>query len=360
METTKTVLQLDSISKRFGSRAVIKEISFDVREGERFFIVGPSGCGKTTILRIVAGLAGSHGGGVTIDGRPVAGAGTFMPPHRRNVGFVFQDGALWPHLTVEKHLYFAKGARENREWTEKILALTGLAHRRTDFPHMLSGGERQRISLARALSGRPRLLLLDEPLRNLDGNLAKEMRAAIIEILDKVKTTAIFVTHDQEEALSMAHRILLLDREGPVQLGTPDEIYNQPATPWAAGFFGQINTFNGRTDDKGALATPLGPVPTGLDGGVECAVLFRPTRLTATAGDEKNGGNGGRAATVRGKSFIGDTILLSCDVEGYCLTASWNGPAPATGDTVFLAATGAPFVFPAATPCGTSCAGGSP
>jgi len=339
MSTPETVLELQGIGKSYGPRTILRGLALSVTEGERFFVVGPSGCGKTTLLRIIAGLTRNHAGSVVIGGKEMAGKSSFVPPHRRNVGFVFQDAALWPHLTVEKHLYFARSAQENREWTERILELTGLAPRRRDYPHMLSGGEIQRIALARALSGRPRLLLLDEPLRNLDRNLAQEMRAAIIEILDRLGTTAVFVTHDQEEALSMAHRILLMNGERIVQVGTPDEIYNHPADTWAARFFSAANTVRGRAGADGSLATPFGSVATGLEPGTECEAMFRPSHVEVVPEGE------GAPAVVLRRTFLGAVTHVAAELDGAVVTAACRGPVPLPGEHVGLRSSAAPLVF---------------
>ena len=278
-----------------------------------------------------------------IDGRTVGGNGVFIPPHCRNVGLVFQDGALWPHLTVEQHLYYASAARKNREWTEKVLALTRLEHRRRDYPHMLSGGECQRIALARSLSSRPRLLLLDEPLRNLDPGLAKSMRATIIEMLDALEMTAIFVTHDQEEALTMAHRIVLLNEGGIVQIGTPEEIYLEPASRWAAGFFGPLNVFVGEAGRDGAVKTTLGVHETKLPPGTACEVLYRPSQIAVCPSDQ------GTAGPVKSIAFQGETILVTVDIDGTGVVAACRDRAPGKGERVGIIPTSSPVIFEKAT-----------
>ena len=312
-----TALKLEKVTKRYGSRTLFRDLDLEIPRGERFFLLGPSGCGKTSLLRIVAGLDRDHEGRIEIDGRIASEPGRFTPPHLRGVGLVFQDGALWPHLTVERHLTYAPGASRHMEWIDELLHLTGLADRRRDPPSALSGGEAQRLALARALSGRPSLLLLDEPLRNLDRNTAVELRRAISDILETLNITAIYVTHDQEEALSMADRILLMDREGPVQLGTPEELIRVPRTAWAAGFFGPVNRFAGRCDDEGRLATPLGSVTTGLKPRSDVLVVVRARHVEASPTD------GDDAFRLKRQTFLGSGYQISCERDGTTLLA-WS------------------------------------
>lgn len=343
MNDENNILELDGLGIRYGRRTLFEDVSLSVRRGERLFILGPSGCGKTTLLRIIAGLITRHTGRIWIDGRSVAGEGTLVPPHRRGVGFVFQDGALWPHLSVEQHLYYSRQARENLAWTEKILELTGLAHRRHDFPHRLSGGERQRIALARALTGQPRLLLLDEPLRNLDRNLARKMRSKIIAILEELKISAVFVTHDQEEALSMAHRILIMSTDGPVQLGSSEDLYTHPVSAWVARFFGEANAFQGRSDSEGRVSTPFGAVNTGLEPGTWCELLFRPGQLEIVSAGSRDDDAG--PAIVRRTTFLGETSEVILDLNGVTCVTHCQEKAPRVGDEVGLRAVSPPLVF---------------
>ncbi|MHC4945816.1 MAG: ABC transporter ATP-binding protein [Planctomycetota bacterium] len=332
----RPLLKLEGIGKQYGSRQVLDGLHLEVREGERFFILGPSGCGKTTLLRIIAGLDPDHDGSVEIRGETVSGGRAFKPPHQRGIGFVFQDGALWPHLTVEKHLTYGEGASDRRQWHDQLLELCGLADRRKDYPSTLSGGEKQRLALARALSNQPALLLFDEPLRNLDRNLAIELRKAIVEILEQTKTTSIFVTHDQEEALSMAHRVLLMDDEGPVQCGRPEELYHAPATPWAASFFGPVNRFPVKTGAQGKAWTPAGVVETDLPEGTACEVLLRASQLEAFPHGE------GVEARVLRHEFHGEVFLLLCEHEGIELHAFSRGFKPNKGTMVRLRICGKP------------------
>jgi ABC-type Fe3+/spermidine/putrescine transport system ATPase subunit len=219
------------------------------------------------------------------------------------------------------------------------LNLTGLEDRRKDYPSSLSGGERQRLSLARALSSKPALLLLDEPLRNLDRNLAKELRQAIREILTATRTTSIFVTHDQEEALSMADRMLLLDRNGPVQLGEPHSLYFEPASPWAAAFFGAVNRFQAVAGEGGRADTPLGAVDTELESGTPCEVIFRASQVEANHGGE------GLPAVVTRSLFLGDDTLLVCRAGELELKATCRFEAVKEGSSIHVSTRGRPAVI---------------
>lgn len=332
------MLELKKIGKDFGSRTLFKDLDLFVPSGERFFILGPSGCGKTTLLRIIAGLEPDHEGCVVINDRPVAGSGPFVPPYKRSVGLVFQDGALWPHLNVESHLTYGSGSVAGAEWHDFLLRLTGLEDRRKDYPPSLSGGERQRLSLTRALACRPDLLLFDEPLRNLDRNLALELREAIVEILEQTETTSIFVTHDHEEALSMAHRILLMGSNGPVQIGTPEEIYDKPETRWIASFFGPVNSFSTLVESDGRAATPFGRFPAELPPGTACEVLFRASHLEASIDGE------GVPAVIRRKIYQGRDCILICECQGITVTTRSRMP-PSEPEEVYLKVVGGPIII---------------
>ncbi len=335
-----TLLKLDKISKIHGSKKVLENLSLEVRSGDRFFVLGPSGCGKTTLLRIISGLDPDHGGSIEINGEKVSGEGIFIPPNKRGVGYVFQEGALWPHMSVEKHITFGPGSKKRKDWNEYLLNLTGLSNRKNDYPASLSGGEQQRLCLARALSNRPSLLLLDEPLGHLDRNLTMEFREAVLDIVDKTGTTSIFVTHDQEEALSMADRIMLMDMGGPVQTGTPEEVFNSPKTAWAAAFFGPVTRFHATCGPGGKVQTPLGEYDTGFSSGTRCEVVFRALDVQALPGA------GNTPANAIRSMFQGDRFLVVCNLSGAEVTAfsptrDWDDEE----ENVHLQVKGKPMIF---------------
>jgi iron(III) transport system ATP-binding protein len=219
----------------------VRELNLDIERGELLAVLGPSGCGKTTLLRMIAGFAQPDAGCVVISDEVVAGPGRMVPPEKRKVGMVFQDYALFPHLTVEGNVAFGLSTRSREErdaTTRRTLELVGLQHKATCPVYELSGGERQRVALARALAPGPELVLLDEPFSNLDATLRGGLRREVELILRDAEATALLVTHDQEEALSLADRVAVMRDGQIVQVGSPVEVYGSPATRWAAQFVG--------------------------------------------------------------------------------------------------------------------------
>jgi iron(III) transport system ATP-binding protein len=253
--TRPAILHLEGITKRFehSLTPAVSNVTLTLEEGDVLGLLGPSGCGKTTLLRIVAGFEPPDAGTVVLAGRPVAGAGCWLPPEQRYTGMVFQDYALFPHLSVAENVGF--GLKQNRgrmsgtavkERTQEAIALVGLAGLEKRYPHELSGGQQQRVALARALAPRPKLILLDEPLSNLDVQVRLRLRQDVRSILKETGTSAIFVTHDQEEALSICDRVGVMCAGHLEQLGTPEEIYTQPASRFVAEFVTQANFLSAR------------------------------------------------------------------------------------------------------------------
>jgi iron(III) transport system ATP-binding protein len=239
-------ISVRDLFKVYGQSTVIKGISFDVADGEFVTLLGPSGCGKTTTLRCIAGLDTIDGGEIRINEQIVSNTatGVFVPPHERNLGMVFQSYAVWPHLTVAQNVAFpltVRGVRDTSEtvkWALDIVGMNELAYRR---PSELSGGQQQRVALARAIAGKPQVLLFDEPLSNLDARLRDRTRAEISRIQRELKVPAIYVTHDQTEALSMSDRVIVMNAGVTIQDGTPTQIYHEPVNRFVADFIGNAN-----------------------------------------------------------------------------------------------------------------------
>ena len=236
-------VELRSLWKEFEAAPVVREVSLSVQEGEFVALLGPSGCGKTTTLRMIAGFETPSRGEILIRERIVSGPGQFTPPEQRNVGMVFQSYAVWPHMSVEANVGYPLKLRgmpqtERRAQVRKMLELVQLPGLGDRFPHQLSGGQQQRVALARALCKEPAVLLLDEPLSNLDAQLRKEMRIEIKSLQRRLGITIVYVTHDQEEALTMADRIAVMGRGVVHQLGSPEQVFEQPADRFVAEFMG--------------------------------------------------------------------------------------------------------------------------
>jgi iron(III) transport system ATP-binding protein len=272
------MIGLEGVSKRFGTVRAVSEATLEIGRGEFVALLGPSGCGKTTLLRLIAGFEAPDAGTVTI-GEDVVAGGAWVPPERRHVGMVFQDYALFPHLTVARNVGYGLPRRGRDERVAEALQLVGLGEHGERYPHQLSGGQQQRVALARALAPEPSVVLLDEPWSNIDPALRSSMRDELAAILRATGVTVLLVTHEQEEAFSLADRVALMRDGAVVQTGTPEEVYYGPATRWAAEFVGAANVLPG-TLAGGLVETLVGrfPAPNGDEpGAVE--VLVRPELL---------------------------------------------------------------------------------
>ena len=267
------------VSKRYGSTRAVEEAQLCVEKGEFVALLGPSGCGKTTLLRLIAGFEAPDEGTIELAGRRVAGEGGWVAPERRRVGMVFQDYALFPHLTVAENVGFGVARRLRRERLTATLELVGLGGYGGRYPHELSGGQQQRVALARALAPEPELILLDEPWSNIDPLLRASMRDELAQILRAVDVTVLFVTHDREEAFSLADRIALMRDGTVVQSGSPEELYLAPADRWAAEFVGAANFVSGTLDGE-LVDTLLGRFQAAnANGHTEVHALIRPEQL---------------------------------------------------------------------------------
>lgn len=299
---TFPILALAGVGRRYADTKAVGGLSLQVAPGETLVILGPSGCGKTTVLRLIAGLEVPDEGTIDIGSRRVAGDRTWVPPEKRGVGHVFQDYALFPHLSVAQNMAFGlrdmtPSERQQRVW--EILFLVGLEGLGDRHPHQLSGGQQQRVALGRALAPQPQMLLLDEPFSNLDTDLRLQVREEVRRILKGTGTTAIFVTHDQEEAFSLADRLAVLNRGSLEQLNRPDMVYNFPTTHFVADSVGHADFVPGEVT-PGAVHTPLGvfPYQTDLPVGTPVEVMVRPDNLLLSPDPEGN-------ATVVERRFLG-------------------------------------------------------
>ncbi|MGE8940446.1 ABC transporter ATP-binding protein [Leptospira interrogans] len=278
-------LELDRLSKRYGEFIAVRDVTLDVVEGEFLVLLGPSGCGKTTTLRMIAGFIEPSGGAVRIGGQDI----TAQPPWKRNTGLVFQSYALFPHLTVNQNVGFGLEMRkipqaEIGERTAEALRLVRLDHLGERLPRQLSGGQQQRVALARALVFRPDVLLLDEPLSNLDAKLRHEVRVEIRELQRQLGLTTVMVTHDQEEALTMADRLVVMSEGSVRQVGTQRDLYERPADRFVAGFVGRSTFLDGQVRDTGLFHTE-GGLSFRCDGAANgnATLALRPERISIAA-----------------------------------------------------------------------------
>jgi iron(III) transport system ATP-binding protein len=276
-----------SLTKRFGEVVAVDGIDLEARHGEFLAVLGPSGCGKTTLLRLVAGFERPDAGGIEIDGRVVAGPRRHVPPEQRRIGMVFQESALFPHLDVAANIGFGLPRQRRQTRVDELVAMVGLAGLQRRMPHELSGGQQQRVALARALAPRPALILLDEPFSSLDATLRTQLRSEVREILRAAGATALFVTHDQAEALEISDRVAVMRAGRIEQVSTPDELYLRPVNRFVAGFIGDANLVVGDVR-HGEVQTVVGRFRAGngaLQEGSRAEVLLRPEQLHMLAVD---------------------------------------------------------------------------
>lgn len=309
-----------NVSQRFGDVSALEDVSFAVEPGEIVALLGESGCGKTTLLRLAAGVERPTTGCVLLEGQDVSSPGSFVEPDRRGIGLVFQDYALFPHLSVRENVRFGlrdSGAVAADATALRALARVGLADLADAYPHMLSGGEQQRVALARAVAPRPGVLLMDEPFSNLDRRLRDVVRDETAALLQETGATSIIVTHDPEDAMRIADRIVLMRAGRVEQLGTGEELYHRPKSLFAARFFCDFTEVEGRVA-RGAIDTPLGRFPApGLRDGTEAVACIRPHAIRLVP---KGFYLAGRVVTRR---FLGevDHVLLAIDGFDHLLAA---------------------------------------
>jgi iron(III) transport system ATP-binding protein len=313
-----SALILERVSHSYGNVVAADDLDLMVEPEELVCLLGPSGCGKTTALRIAAGLEPLQQGRVLLDGKAVAGDGSDLPPEERNVGLVFQDFALFPHLSVTGNVAFGLtrlNADTRRGRVAAALAQVGMADHAGSYPHQLSGGEQQRVALARALAPQPKLMLLDEPFSGLDVQLRHQIRDETLHVLKKSGAATLMVTHDPEEAMFMADRVALMRAGRLIQVGTPTDLYFAPRDAFVAGFFGDINRLDGTVKD-GRVETPFGPVTArNLDEGTAVEVLIRPEGLHLRLAEEDDPFRRGLARVMAAR-MLGRSSLVHLSVAG--------------------------------------------
>jgi iron(III) transport system ATP-binding protein len=329
------MLRVSQLVKNFGGQLqAVRGISFEVKEGEFYTLLGPSGCGKTTTLRSIAGLEKPDGGGISIGGETVFSEEQqiFIPVHKRGIGMVFQSYAIWPHLTVYDNVAFplrhsSSGVPRSqiREKVRKALSLVqleGVADRPAPF---LSGGQQQRVALARALVYEPKVLLLDEPLSNLDAKLREEMRVELKQLVNRLTITTVYVTHDQAEALALSDRVAVMNQGLIIQEGSPRDIYLQPKDAFTANFIGRVNLYQGKVvrcsgnNGLGMIATAIGqvacPLPKDAADGDPVQLMIRPEgiRILELGPEQTKNVVDGEVELV---TFLGDTVEYQVYIRG--------------------------------------------
>jgi iron(III) transport system ATP-binding protein len=333
--TSQVDVLLEGVSRSFGSVRAVQDVDLQVPHGSVCALLGPSGCGKTTLLRLVAGFERPDAGSIRIGSVEVAGPRKDLPAERRNVGMVFQDYALFPHMDVAGNVGYGLDRAGRARRTEAVLDLVGLAGFGDRSVHELSGGQQQRVALARALAPQPRVILLDEPFSNLDASLRDRLRREMRDILSAAEVTALFVTHDQDEALSIADVVAVMRDGRIVQTGTPEEVYTRPSTGWVADFLGETLRFRGASRG-GRVEFVLAslPIDAGFEGPAE--VLVRPESIGLTSGARPAEADARRGVVV-GRQYYGHDQLVDVRLDGDVVVQSRLPGFPAfhPGDSVW-------------------------
>ena len=342
-----TTVRIRALTRTFAGHPPVRALSgvdLDITDGTLAAVLGPSGCGKTTLLRTMAGMERADGGTIAVGDRVLTDAGSHVAPERRRIGLVPQEGALFPHLDVAGNVAFGLrrlASDERRRRVDELLELVDLAGHGGRRPHELSGGQQQRVALARALAPRPAVVLLDEPFSALDTALRSSLRDEVADVLAATGTTAILVTHDQEEALSLADHVAIMRDGRIVQAGTPTDLYRRPVDRWTARFLGDANELPGRRTSPTSteVGTPLGTV--GLDPlspqppGTELTVLVRPEQIV------RDDGPGSVGAVVERVRFRGSDADVTLTVGPTTVTARWRSTELAdAGSAVMVRVTG--------------------
>ena len=340
-----TFLTLTGIQKRFGSTVAVEDFNLSATKGEFVSFLGPSGCGKTTTLRMIAGFETPTAGSIVLDGGDI----TYRPPNKRNVGMVFQSYALFPNMTVAQNVGFGLRVRKRpadqiQKRVSELLELINLPDKASSFPYQLSGGQQQRVALARALAFEPEVLLLDEPLSALDAKIRVSLRQEIRSIQRQLGITTVYVTHDQEEALSLSDRVVVMSQGRVEQIGTPFEIYNFPTTRFVASFVGQLNVLPAMVVDAGAGRLTVGGQEIRVSAKIEApagstmSLALRPEMVSMGDGVE---GSNRLAGTVADVDFLGAIVRMRIRLgDGVVVTLDvFNEPTlklPAVGSSITI------------------------
>ena len=348
-------LRLNAINRKFGAQHAVCDLDLDIAAGELVTLLGPSGCGKSTTLRIAAGVERQDSGSVLVDGAVVSDDTIHLPPEERGIGLMFQEFALFPHLTLAQNIAFGLKGSDRRKRAEEELERVGLGGRGDDYPHQLSGGEQQRVALARALAPKPSVMLMDEPFSALDHRLRDQVRDQALGILKEAGAAVLLVTHDPDEALRMSDRIALMRDGRIVQIGAPYHVYNHPVDRQSAAFFSDLNIIHGRVKDQ-QTDTPFGLFLTpGLADGADVEIIIRPQHLKIDL-DEAPAPSPANGAPARGvverARFMGAHSLIETrmDYDGQVLSATIPGAfLPPVGEPLWLSLRrDRCFVFPCA------------
>ena len=358
MASDRPIIQVRSVTKRFGAAVTaVDDVSLDIDSNEFFALLGPSGCGKTTLLRMLAGFEVPTAGAILLDGQDITGA----PPNKRPVNMVFQSYAVFPHMTVGENVAYGLRVggmprRQTGPLVREALDMVKLSHLVDRRPDQLSGGQRQRVALARALVKHPKVLLLDEPLSALDRKLREEMQLELVRLRREVGITFVFVTHDQEEAMSMSSRIGVMDAGRIVQIGAPNEIYEHPRTRFVADFIGSINLIEGHVAAVDGHRVTLEPMAAGIrltadEDPVTVAVPpavgrhawlgVRPEKLTVAGRNAANGKDNSLVGRVLEIAYRGESSMVHVEIAGGAVMRAalpnerrFGGPALSSGDEV--------------------------
>jgi putative spermidine/putrescine transport system ATP-binding protein len=329
-------LEINEVRKQFSANIVVKGFNLGIEGGEFLSLLGPSGCGKTTVLRMVAGFESPTSGTIRIDGKDV----TALRPNQRNVGMVFQAYALFPNMTVAENVAFGlkvakRPAAEIKSRVDEMLQMIKLPHLADRYPYQCSGGQQQRVALARALAQKPKVLLLDEPLSALDAKIRVSLREEIRALQKALGITTIFVTHDQEEALSMSDRIVVMNEGRAEQVGTPFEIYNNPETPFVANFVGTLSVLKGKVLDAASGRIQIGKSEIvaarklfQASPGDACSVALRPEAAVLENGHAMPGGRNRLEGVIDDVSFLGSVVRVRVKIDDNAISLdTFNNPS---------------------------------